>query len=71
MCTQQSPQGRRLLASPPGWAAPPPLFRALPWLVLAWVACNLVLGAADAEAWYKRTFGAAWAPRARLVPGVW
>jgi len=56
-------------------SSPPfsPSFRPLPWLVLAWVTCNLVLGAADADAWYGRTFGRAWVRerRARLVPGVW
>jgi protein-S-isoprenylcysteine O-methyltransferase Ste14 len=46
--------------------------RPLPWLVLAWVACNLVLGAADADAWYRKAFGRAYPRgRARLVPGVW
>lgn len=52
-------------------SATPPSFRFLPWLVLGWVVCNLVLGASDAEAWYRRTFGRAWVPRAKLVPGVW
>jgi len=53
-------------------ASPPPASRPLPWLVLAWVVCNLVLGAADAAAWYKRTFGRAWPTgRKKLVPGMW
>ena len=61
--------GLALVSSPPFT----PAFRPLPWLVLAWVACNLVLGAADADAWYGKAFGRAWVKerRARLVPGVW
>ncbi len=61
--------GLALLASPPL----SPAFRPLPWLVLAWVGCNLVLGAAEADTWYGRTFAREWTRvrRARLVPGVW
>jgi hypothetical protein len=48
-----------------------PTRAAPPALALVWVTANLVMAAADARDWYRRTFPAFPAGRAALVPGLY